>query len=203
MQHQISQPLFSAQAGARRSSPSAGSFTLPDARDERYPRSVAWRLIRVLASICWLPLATLVGYVTATTTLLLLRSGVTPGLSPIGSALGVDGLTAAVEQQPMLLAGALPLIALLVGAAMAVHWAGADRAREAQALLLREVSPSEQANTNWMRNACLPALHWRARSLHRRRLFTGLALLLAALVLGTLIALLVPGAAIPLASVIP
>jgi hypothetical protein len=203
MQHQISQPLFAAQAGARRSSRSVVSISLLNGRDQRYPRARGWRVIRMLASICWLPLAALAGYAGAKTMLLALRPGATLDLPSIIGALGIDGLIGAVQEQPMLLAGAFPLAAVLVCAGMAVLWAGGDRAREAQALLLREVSPTEKANTTWMRNACLPALAWRARSLHRRRLFTGLALLLASLLLGMLIALLFAGAAIPLASLVP
>jgi hypothetical protein len=65
---------------------------------------------------------------------------------------------------------------------------------------MREVSASEQANTTWMRNAFAPALDWRVRSLQRRRLVTGLALLSAALVFGALLALLFASATIPLAA---
>ncbi len=200
MQHEVSHPLSASQAGAARSARSGTLLTLPNARDERYPRHWSMRLVRLSASVWWPPLAIFCGYLVTTLAQNALRAAA--GLTPPATTttLGLDGILSILQEQPLLLAGALPLVAALAGLIIATRWAGEDRVREARSLLMREVSASEQANSNWMRNAFMPALDWRVRSLRRRRLITSLALLLAALVLGALLALLFSGATIPLAA---
>lgn len=201
MQHEVSHPLSASPAGAARSARSSVTLlTLPNARDERYPRHWSMRLVRLSASVWWVPLAMFCGYLATTLAQNALRAD--PGLTPppVTTTLGLDGILSALQTQPLLLAGSLPVLAALAGLIMATRWAGEDRVREARSLLMREVSASEQANSNWMRNAFMPALDWRVHSLQRRRLITSLALLLAALVLGALLALLFAGTSVPLAA---
>jgi len=200
MQHEVSHPLPALPARAARRVRSGTLLSLPNARDERYPRHWSMRMVRLSASVWWLPLAIFCGYLGTALAQGLLRAD--PGLaSPLVTAtLGLDGMLSALQEQPLLLVGALPVVVALAGLILATRWAGEDRMREARSLLMREVSASEQANSNWMRNAFMPALDWRVRSLQRRRLITSLALLLAALVLGALLALLVAGATVPIAA---
>ncbi len=118
--------------------------------------------------------------------------------------MGLDGLVPTLQTQPWLVGiPAVTLIALIACMVASVRWAADDRVREARTLFMREVSPQEQANATWMRNAFAPALDWRVRCLVRRRMLTGLLLTAAALVLGTLIALLVAGAHLSLAAALP
>lgn len=211
MQHQISQPYPGSQAGIARGSRSGILLSLPNARDDRYPRHWAMRIVRAVASIWWLPLAALLGYAGTTNALVAADAGTGPlvqstlqsTLQAIAAGFGLDGALPTVEAQPWLLALAvLPTLALLAAGVLALRWASADRVREARTLLMREVSPSEQANSTWMRNAFAPALDWRVRSLLRRRALTGILLLMAGLVFGVLVALVLAGAHLSLATLL-
>lgn len=204
MQHQVSHPFTASQSQIARRARTV-VVTLPNARDERYPRSWAIRVVRALASVWWMPLVSLAGYALATSALLAVNTSAGPTLDAVVQALlvimGLDGLMPALQAQPWLLAIPVLLLAgVLAGGLAALRWASEDRVREARTMLLREVSPTEQANASWMRNAFAPALDWRVRSLLRRRLLTGVLLLGAALVLGSLVALLAAGTHLSLAA---
>jgi hypothetical protein len=206
VQHQVSHPFAASHAPAARQARSI-VVTMPNARDERYPRSWAIRVVRAVASIWWMPFVSIFGYAGVTSALLAANASAGPTLGSLAqslaAALGLDGLVPALQAQAWLMViPAATLLALGACMVVTVRWAADDRVREARTLLMREVSPQEQANATWMRNAFAPALDWRVRCLLRRRMLTGLLLTAAALVLGTLVALLVAGAHLSLAAVL-
>lgn len=197
MQPAASHPLSADRAHRHtRISRSGPILALPDARDDRYPRALPWRAVRLLPSAWWLLLAAYLSY--GATALLLAdpSAGTTGRLTALARAYGLEGLATLAGGTLWLPAVlALPSLALLVGGILAQRWAARDTTREAMVLLLREVSATEQANSSWMRHALLPALEWRVQCVRRRRLLLGGTLILGALLLGALLAVLFAGPA--------
>jgi len=194
MQPAASHPLTSDRARTARASRTGPPLALPDAHDGRYPRAWWFRVPRALAGVWWLPLAVYVGYGATALVLADPAAGTEGGLPALTRAYALDGLVSLVGGQAWLLALLAPALLALAAVGVVIQRRAADDAgREAMALLLREVSASEQANSAWMRHALLPALEWRVQSVRRRRHLLGAALLLAALLLGALLAVLFGG----------
>jgi hypothetical protein len=171
--------------------------SLPDAHDHRYPRRWWYRLLRQVATLWWVPLALYVSYGSATLLLLSVRTDIAWFITPntIAAAFGAAPALSFVAWAPWLLSALLVVVlgGALVVAVRGLRWAWTDETREAMVLLLREVRTTEQANTLWMRNALAPALEWRLHALRRRHVGVVVALLLAALVAGALMALFSAG----------
>jgi hypothetical protein len=174
-------------------------LSLPDACDDRYPRRWWYRVLRLLANVWWAPLLAYLSYGCATVLLLGVRTDIPWFITPntIAAAFGA-GAVPYDAQAPLLgwLVTAVLVVALAAALALvirALRWAWADRTREVMVLQLRQVRAKEQANSVWMRNALAPALDWRLHALRRRHILFGAALLLAAVLVGVLLALLSNG----------
>jgi hypothetical protein len=168
---------------------------LPDAYDRRYPRRWWVRLVRFGAEVWWLPV---VAYLAQAATLLAQQTaargaGTLADGSVMAAALRLDwAQSIALEQPqalPLLALAAVALVLALVGAVRAGRWARADRALEAQVLVLRLARPHERMDPDWMERAMLPAMEWRLRQHRLRRRWAMLALVLLAAAVGAALAL--------------
>ncbi len=201
MAHFVSQPMMRpvpAPVFSRVSRDAQPVMALPeayDAHDVRYPRRWWLRALRALASAWWVPLAV---YLTQASALLLLAEqaqhfAAPPDGAMLAQALRIDWAPMFILEQPaglvILAIGLVALLVALVGGVAAGRWAKADRQREAEVLTFRLARPEERMNALFVRQALAPALAWRLRTARIRRNLVTLALAIAALAAGALIAL--------------
>jgi hypothetical protein len=204
MAHFISQPAMRPLAvpafprAERNAQPVRYVAAQPDASDARYPRRWWLRAIRLLAGAWWAPLAVYLAQAAARLLLAerAMRFAAPPDGALVARALRIDWAPMFILEQPaglvFIALGLVALLLALVGAVAAGRWAEADRREETQVLTFRLARPDERMSAAFVRQALAPALAWRLRTARIRRRLTTLALALASIAAGALIALGAP-----------